>query len=752
MKKLFALLAVALGVVACQKDQADFGVNLGGEQEVTINVALSAETRASSALGSLDNDVLKSHDLRYTLEIYQGDHCLRMEKFTTEDNVAFPVRLAPGREYNFAVWADFVKKEGEDAHKDLYYTTSLGLKRITLNKAGAMDEARDAFYGKATLAADANLASLSTITLTRPFAKVRVVATDIEDVRKFGIEPDGATVTYGVALPTEFNAVEGVAYNPQTLSAINYAIDNKAYSDAAGQLTVFADYIFVPESGTISFNLDVKDGGVRIKENNFSTAIPVAVNKVTSIVGDVLTDSKNLDININDKFDAETIYLEGDVTLTEDLKVNRPLVVAAGKTAVLNLNGKKIINTNPSENYGEGEGIVVYGNLTIEGEGTIQGTSMAVWARGNNNAVVTIKGGTFVGCGADLEGGRSVVYASSGNVVNIYGGEFKAEAADETSFAATQYPVLNVADNNGMINVYGGRFYKQNPAAPGTEPAAWNANHPNGFLAEGCVAEADGDWFNVIYDPYYGYAKVNNAAELADALANGQSKIYLAAGKVFEGTFAPKVNTEFVSDSENKATIKGRVNTKSFDISFENIKFACLAGHSDKTWEGVGATAVGHEAIVMIENAASSFENCNFDIDATYVACGINNHSAAESSDKLTVNNCTFAGNMYAIKTRTHFNITNSTFDIDGPNFTIYSVFTWGVDFPASAVFSNNRNLSGADDFIGGVEFTSKTHGADIYNNLTIIMNGNSDFIKDAGFNTTYLNFTNSTYNGVAIK
>ena len=629
MKKLFALLAVALGVVACQKDQADFGVNLGGEQEVTINVALSAETRASSALGSLDNDVLKSHDLRYTLEIYQGTHCLRMEKFTTEDNVAFPVRLAPGREYNFAVWADFVKKEGEDAHKDLYYTTSLGLKRIMLNKAGAMDEARDAFYGKATLAADANLASLSTITLTRPFAKVRVVATDIEDVRKFGIEPDGATVTYGVALPTEFNAVEGVAYNPQTLSAINYAIDNKAYSDAAGQLTVFADYIFVPESGTISFNLDVKDGGVRIKENNFSTAIPVAVNKVTSIVGDVLTDSKDLDININDKFDAETIYLEGDVTLTEDLNVNRPLVVAAGKTAVLNLNNKKIINTNPSENYGEGEGIVVYGNLTIEGEGTIQGTSMAVWARGNNNAVVTIKGGTFVGCGADLEGGRSVVYASSGNVVNIYGGEFKAEAADETSFAATQYPVLNVADNNGMINVYGGRFYKQNPAAPGTEPAAWNTAHPNGFLAEGCVVEADDDWFNVIYDPYYGYTKVASADELVAAINNATTNTNIVFLNDIVGDVTIDNDAVKITIHGDGKTYTGAMTPKS-NVTFKNVNF------DGKGYNGYAITTRGANYLTIEDCTAKNY--------------GYGFVQLASATDLTTVKNVTVSDMNYGIK------------------------------------------------------------------------------------------------------
>jgi hypothetical protein len=50
-----------------------------------------------------------------------------------------------------------------------------------------------------------------------------------------------------------------------------------------------------------------------------------------------------------------------------------------------------------------------------------------------------------------------------------------------------------------MINVYSGRFYKQNPAAPGTEPKAWNDAHLNEFVAEGYTTVADGDdWYKVV--------------------------------------------------------------------------------------------------------------------------------------------------------------------------------------------------------------------------------------------------------------
>ncbi len=577
MKKLFALLAVAIGVVACQKDQADFGVNLGGEQEAFITVNLPEVSRAGSESGAFENGVLNTHDLRYILEIYYGENCYRQVQYTNEKSASFPVRLAPGREYKFVVWADFVTKNNRAEDTDLFYETSNGLDEISILVGAPMTEARDAFYGNYTLAADAHVANMGAITLTRPFAKIRVVTTDVQDLNNLGVAlPTEATVTYynDVVINNKFDALNGVASsdgNAVKTYPFNYA---NTYAVENGEMTLFADYLFVNAGATTKFTLNVTNH----VSKSFSTDIPVVANQLTTIKGDILTNGSDIKVEIEDGMAAETIYLEGNVTLTEDLVVNRPIVVAAGKTAVLNLNGKKIINTNPSETFGEGEGIVVYGNLTIEGEGTIQGTSMAVWARGNDNAVINIKGGTFVGCQEGLaKGGRSVVYASSGNTINIYGGKVQALAADKTSYANKTegvYAALNVADNNGsMINVYGGSFYKQNPAAPGTEPAAWNAAHPNGFLADGCVVEADGDWFKVKYDPYHGYTKVASADELMAAINNATTDTNIVFVNDIEGDVTIQNNNLVnITINGDGKTYTGAMTLKS-DVTFKNINF-----------------------------------------------------------------------------------------------------------------------------------------------------------------------------------
>ena len=51
MKKLFMLLALALGVASCQNEPEGLDVVVGGEQDVNITVSLPESTRGTSAEG-----------------------------------------------------------------------------------------------------------------------------------------------------------------------------------------------------------------------------------------------------------------------------------------------------------------------------------------------------------------------------------------------------------------------------------------------------------------------------------------------------------------------------------------------------------------------------------------------------------------------------------------------------------------------------------------------------------------------------
>ena len=498
------------GLVACQTEPVGLDVEVGGDVEKTIAVSISdSETRAG--LDAL-NAILENDDaiLRYVLAIYDENNeptDYREVKYCDDTSTAFDVRLAPNRKYTFVVWADIVPCEG---YGDYHYNTA-NLTNVTIidteeHPWKAMDETREAFTGAATEDSYSS-ASVINVKLTRPFAKLQVKTTDLGDLELLGITPAKATIEYTSELCVAFNAFKGCAIASGDV-AKKHTVDYPADAFEGGNTTLFTDYLFAnTEAGAVHFTMDVmQDSGRRIKYNNFNTDIPIKRNCLTTISGNLLTDGTKVSVDIEETEEekewpstmAEQLafvgIVGGEVTLTEDVVLSAPVVINPGVNAVINLNGHEIINTTESDEYGEGEAIISYGTLTIKGEGTVKGTTRAVWARGDGGkAVVNIDGGIFQGC-ADgyAKGGCSVIYASSGNTVNIYGGRFEALAADKTSYADKDngvYAALNIQDNNGIINVMGGTFVKFNPAAPGTEPAAWNKEHPNGFVDEAYVSK-----------------------------------------------------------------------------------------------------------------------------------------------------------------------------------------------------------------------------------------------------------------------
>ena len=316
MKRAFIFLALVLGIVSCQNNTEGFDANIGGVEVVTINVSLPEESRADSALG-LDLSTLATdteHQLRYILEIYPkgSDKAYRDVKYSDNTSVSFPVSIVSGREYTFVLWADIVAEDANraaDADADLYYETSNGLKNISIidEKWNAMDEKRDAFYGHATLQTG-NLSVVNSITLTRPFAKLRAVATDITKLTDLGLEPKAVKVTYAQQMYTKFDATTSTA---STAANKTHTITSFPYTDAAGEMTLFADYIFVPENNTAKFNIEVYSDVActsLLKEFSFTTEIFVESNKLTSIKGDFFTNNGNFDVTIDNNIDSGNEY------------------------------------------------------------------------------------------------------------------------------------------------------------------------------------------------------------------------------------------------------------------------------------------------------------------------------------------------------------------------------------------------------------------------------------------------------------
>ena len=390
------------------------------------------------------------------------------------------------------------------------------------------------------------------------------------------------------------------------------------------------------------------------------------------------------------------------------------MVVRDNATAVLNLNGHKIINTTGTADY-ESEGIIVYGNLTINdetGKGLIEAHSRAIWARGNYGATITINGGNYVGAHLNTE----VIYASGNGQIEINGGTFEAKEVSTGHGSATnlQHIILNL-HNNGKdgcnIVVKGGSYKNFDPANNIAENPAKN------FCADGYVSVANGEWFDVIYDPYYGYTKVSDVAGLKAAATDKANKIYLNPGEyTLDEVVYFTSNVELVSDGPSSTKIIGKIvadenfNAKGIRFEGNDTVNTTLAS---KYGSYVNKTSAGALCSLITCVKDASFENCTIVSNISKSWRGIN-HTTSSDLYELNINNCAFEGDFYFISTRINFNIQNCTFNSTLNQDGLAAVWCYGLRDAGSPakkgtiVFSNNTNISTNGKVLVGVYFGTK--------------------------------------------
>ena len=384
MKKILLLATLVLGMVSCMKDQS-LDANLAGDGNFVLSVALPDDaTRAAgtdSAKGAVDNGIIGEYDVRYTLEVYDANGALAKEAQHTVKaaSTSFELRLIPGRHYRFVVWADFVKCNAAGEVTLAYYDVT-DLTNVTLTGThNAMNESRDAYTAVFNTAEERDkdvFSSASTIkmTLTRPFAKLRVVTNDMNEIKSYSTL-QSATVKYTTPIYTGFNALDAKVTGAtesnveKTVVFTNDAYKYEGEPTVDGVQTLFADYIFGTETGTVQFTLDVADDVAVLPQVAFNTAIPVKRNYLTTIYGPVLTDFNKVTVDINNVFDGEYENNVGaesksveeslkknseviSIDLTDDVALNGNGVKWGGEdTKLIIIDGQNVATRAAAENY-----------------------------------------------------------------------------------------------------------------------------------------------------------------------------------------------------------------------------------------------------------------------------------------------------------------------------------------------------------------------------------------------------------------
>ncbi len=315
-------MTIIIGVftASCQNDWLSELINPVVEADFVLNVSVPKDiTRAAgtnSALGAIGNVSLDEYDIRYILEVYDANGVIVSKTLVNYEDAAlstsFSLRLALGRKYTFAVWADFVM-QGEKG--DYHYITTNGLRNIEINYTNynAMDESCDAYTGISVIDSSTNVSTFD-IELHRPFAKLRVVTNDIN--KMVNITPSSATVSYtSDSFYTKFDAyTSDVKGEPVLLNQARVVdLTKKCYSNEPnpaenGVMTLYADYLFAKrmEAG-VNFTMDIIGAdGESIRMVEFDTEIPIKRNCLTTISGSILTDLFKVGIIITPEFDDES--------------------------------------------------------------------------------------------------------------------------------------------------------------------------------------------------------------------------------------------------------------------------------------------------------------------------------------------------------------------------------------------------------------------------------------------------------------
>ena len=326
MKKLFFALAfIAAFLTSCLTEQT---VNYEGKGAVNITLGIdipelstrAGETGMNSGLGAIDNfsdDEWAQYDLRYIFEVYDVtenyedlDNPIKqrlVKTYNTYEPTSFELRLIPNRKYKFVVWADFV---AEGTTTDLNYNTAKLSNISRLGYVSPMEEAQDAYFVQKDIFVESTINE--SLTLTRPFGKIRVIATDIDEVNLNSTPSRVEAKFYNHPTFFSLNALTGEAENEIKEVTYAYTIEkgkpySTGYDSEACNQTLFADYIFAQPAADgaqeVNFTMTIYDQNNRvIREHDFNTQIPLKRNRLTTLVGNILTTTTEFNITIDDTF------------------------------------------------------------------------------------------------------------------------------------------------------------------------------------------------------------------------------------------------------------------------------------------------------------------------------------------------------------------------------------------------------------------------------------------------------------------
>ena len=309
MKRLFYYFAAAAALLlgaACQQEAMPEGVG-SGDTVVSFNVEVPGGDATKAIADGTNVNILyyEVYDAGMTKRLASGS-----KMRTSEKVFDLQLTLVRGQVYNFLFWAQV---DGNS-----YYTVS-DLRNVTVSYENAVgnDEDRAAFF-----AAEKNFtvekdAPAKNIYLKRPFAQLNFGTVTFESDLDEDVVVNGSVIKVTNA-STKFNVETGVGSAVTTdlaqvvFTATGCPTDpakltvNPDTADEAEYEYLSMNYFFVGgEEATVAVEAVFQTTGGEV--SHFIPSVPVAENFRTNIVGDLLFNTADFNIYVDEKFTNDEI-------------------------------------------------------------------------------------------------------------------------------------------------------------------------------------------------------------------------------------------------------------------------------------------------------------------------------------------------------------------------------------------------------------------------------------------------------------
>lgn len=313
MKKTFLILAsAALLFAGCAKEQVAGTEDNGNEVTVTFTTNLVSDATKAVA----DNDGHAAKVNHWVLEVRDAQNELFYEEErdvtagTPEALVqTYNLKLFKNQTYSLQFWAD---TKGAYNTDDLTAISTIG--------SVANVDSRDAF--SANVDYTSLVSESKDVTLTRPFAQLNIITTDLDEL-KGKVVPE----TYAKYAPTSLKVTASVptTFNVKTQTAGTGASQTltatASYADfLAGdpETTLFMDYIFASanEADIVAINFSSQS-----EKNSISydfSNIPLQRNYRTNIKGQLMSNDSEWTVTIDPEWN--TPAFDVDLLAAEDIE------------------------------------------------------------------------------------------------------------------------------------------------------------------------------------------------------------------------------------------------------------------------------------------------------------------------------------------------------------------------------------------------------------------------------------------------